>query len=262
MPAAADRRQRLAEARIGSGARHGIQSTASSGHPKSRESATYVPYPGRCEPPHGRRRSSSEPGCGAKLRGARGSRADCIREEEKIFCCVTTHGRKFEVLNRRGCGLGSLTAVFLCLGMLGLDAVILTTFSLAAGRLPAAHLPQAFRVLAIALVPASWLVLASTSFAQADPPAWSAPSGQTAVICINVGGAHGSCNSQGKSSGRMCNHPPRALSKREQDPFSPVYRFLANKTANQKFPSIAPGTKTRNARCCSNDRLPANKTAR
>jgi hypothetical protein len=260
--AAADRRQWLAEARIGSDARHGIQSTASSGHPKSRESATYVPYPGRCEPPHGRRRSSSGPGCGVSSRVIRDTPADRIRGGKKSFCCVTTRGRNFGVLEGLGRDFGTPTPLLLGLGMLGLDAVILTTFSLAAGRLPAAHLPQAFRVLAIALVPASWLVLASTSFAQADPPAWSAPSGQTAVVCINVGGAHGSCNSQGKSSGRMCNHPPRALSKREQDPFSPVYRLLANNTANQKFPSIAPGTKTRNARCCSNDRLPANKTAR
>ena len=183
--------------------RPGIRWRVSCGHPKSRESATYVLCPGRSEQPDGKRRSNSEPGCGVRLRGARGSLADRIRGEEKIFWCVTTRRRNFGVLNGLGCGLGALTAVFLRLGMLGFDAGVLATFSLAASRLPAVDLPQAFGVLAVALVPAPRLVFASTSFAQAYPPAWSAPSGQTAVLCFNVRDAHGSCDSQGKSSGRM-----------------------------------------------------------
>src|SRR5271168_3855664 len=100
--------------------------------------------------------------------------------------------------------------------MLGLDAGIPTTFSLAASRVPAADLPQAFRVLAVELVPASWLVLASASFAKASPRTRSPRSGQTAVSVSTVEGAHGSCNSQGKSSGRMLPHSPRALLKLEK----------------------------------------------
>jgi hypothetical protein len=223
--------------------RRGIRWTASSGHPKCRESATYVRDPGHCEPPAGRRRNRSVPGCGARSPAIRSSLADRIKGEKKIFCCVTMRGRDFGAFNDLDRSFGLLSALFLGLGMLGPDAIVPATLSLAASCLPAVDLSQALRVLTVALVPASWLVLASTSFAQADPLAWSAPSGQTAVLCFNVGGAHGSCNSQGKSSGRMCNHPPRALSKREQDPFSPVYRLLANKTENQTLPSIAPGTR-------------------
>ncbi|MGH9748195.1 MAG: hypothetical protein ACRD59_19020 [Candidatus Acidiferrales bacterium] len=80
---------------------------------------------------------------------------------------MTTRGRNFGVFNGLGQVLGALTALLFGLGMLGFDAGILTTFSLAASRLPAADLPQAFRVLAVALVPASWPVLAPASFAKA-----------------------------------------------------------------------------------------------
>ena len=113
----------LLTARIGCGVRPGIQWPASSGHPKCRERATYVRGPGHCEPPDGRRRSKSEPGCGVRSRGVRSSPADRIREGEKNFCCVTTRGRNFRVLNGLGRGLGSLTALLLGLGMLGFDAV-------------------------------------------------------------------------------------------------------------------------------------------
>jgi hypothetical protein len=55
---------------------------------------------------------------------------------------VTTRGRNFGVLNGLGRGLGALTALLFGLGMLGFEAGILTTFSLAVSRLPAADLPQ------------------------------------------------------------------------------------------------------------------------
>jgi len=102
---------------------------------------------------------------------------------------VTTRGRNFRVLNGLGRDFGSLPALLLGLGMLYFDAGILTTFSLAASCLPAADLPQTFRVLAVALVPAPRLVLASASLAQADPRARSSRSGQTAVSLRNVKGA-------------------------------------------------------------------------
>src|SRR5262249_12746478 len=97
----------------------------------------------------------------------------------------------------------------------------------------ATELPPAFRVLAGALVPAPRLVLALAAFAQAPARVWSARPGQTPVALRNVKGAHGSGNSQGKSSGWMRDHSPRAPSKRDQDPSSPVSRRLANQTANQ-----------------------------
>ena len=79
--------------------------------------------------------------------------------------------------------------------------LVLTTFSLTASRLPAVDLPQAFRVLAVPLVPTMWLVLPSASFAQADSRARSPRSGRTAVFVSNVDSAHGSCNARAKARG-------------------------------------------------------------
>jgi len=217
--------------------RPGIQWTASSGHPRCRERATYVLGPGRCERPDGRWYSNSGPGCGARSRWVRGSLADRIRGEKKIFCCVTMRGRNIGAFNGLGRGLGALTALFFGLGMSGFDPVILTTFSLAASRLPAADLPQAFRVLTVALVPAPWLVLASASLAQADPRARSPRSGQTVVFLRKLMGAHGRCFLPRESSGRMLPHSPRALSKLEQDACLPVYRLVENKTERQTVSS-------------------------
>ena len=201
--AAAHRRPWSADAGIGSGVRHRIRWPASSGRPGSRERATYVPGRGRCERPRGRWHSRSEPGCGASSRVARSSLADRIRGEEKIFCCVTTRGRNFGVLNGFRRDFSSPPAHLFGLGMPRFDTRVLAMFRLAVRRLPAADVPQAFRVLAVALVPAPRLVLASASFAQADPRARSPRSRQTAVALRTVKGAHGSGNSQGKSSGRM-----------------------------------------------------------
>ena len=199
--------------------RSGIQWTASSGHPRCRESATYVRDPGHCGPPDGRRRNRSVPGCGARSPGIRGSLADRIKGEKKIFCCVTMRRRNFGAFNDLGRGFGLLPALFLGLGMPCFDAIVPATFSLAASRLPAVDVPQAYRALAVALVPAPRLVLASASFAKASPRARSPRSGQTAVSMSTVEGAHGSGNSQGKARGECWLHSPRALSKLEQDAY-------------------------------------------
>ena len=193
----------FAETGIDCGVRPGIRWPACSGRPRCRARATYVHGPGRCQRPDGRRRSSSEPGCAMRSPGVGSSLADRRRGGKKIFCCVTTRGRNVRVLNGFGRGFGALAALFLGLGMLGFGAGVLAAFRLAASRLPAADFPQAFWVLAVALVPASRLVLASATFAHADARARSACSGQTAVSFRNVRGAHGSGYSRGKSSGRM-----------------------------------------------------------
>jgi hypothetical protein len=135
--------------------------------------------------------------------GVGSSLADRRRGEGKIFCCVTTRGRNVRVLNGFGRDFGLLAALFLGLGMVGFGTGVLAAFRLAASCLPAADFPQALRVLAVALVPASRLVLASAPFAQADAWARSAASGQTAVSFRNLRSAHGSGYSRGKSSGRL-----------------------------------------------------------
>jgi hypothetical protein len=225
---------------------------ASSGHPKCREKATCVHGPGHCERLADRRDSSGVPSCEATSRGVHGSPAVCILEEKKTFCCVTTRRRNLWTLSDLGCGLGLLTAHSLCLGVLDLGGGFLAVFRLPLRRLPAVDLSQAFRILAVSLVPAPRLVFASTSFAQAYPPAWSAPAGQTAALCFNVRDAHGSCNSQGKSSGRMLiafssgaiktrvrRLPASLSSSREQDS-KPRRSHLVDCAGNEKRAEALP----------------------
>ncbi len=164
------------------GARLGTLWPASCGHPRCRERATCVHGLGHCEPPDGRRGYNSAPGCGVRSRAIRGSPADHIREGKKSFCCVTTRRRNLCVLNGLGRGLGPLAARSLCLGVPSFDLGGQAMFGLPPRRLPATDLPPAFRLLAVALVPAPWLVLALAAFTQAPPRAGPAPSGQTAAF--------------------------------------------------------------------------------
>ena len=178
-------------AATGADALSGIRRPASYGHPRCRERATCVPGPGRCEPPDGKRDSSSVLDSGARSRAAHGNPADRTREGKKTFCCVTTRRRNFWMFNRLGRSLGPLTALALCLGVPGFGVSLLAMFGLPLCRLPAADLPPAFRLLTVALVPAPWLVLAPAPFSKAGPRTRSARSGRRAVFFLNVEGAHG-----------------------------------------------------------------------
>ena len=81
-------------------------------------------------------------------------------------------GRRFGPLAARAFGLG--VARF---GLLGL-----AMFGLPPRRLPAPDLALTLGLLAVALIPASRLVLAAAPFAQADPRTWSPPSGGMAML--------------------------------------------------------------------------------
>jgi hypothetical protein len=238
--------------------RSGIQRTALSGHPRSRESATYVHDPGHCEPPAGRRRNRSVPGYETRSQTSRSSPADRIGEGKKRFCCVTTRRRKFRLLNILGHGLGLLTARFLFLGMLGLDGGGLATFSLSSRRQPAVDLSPAFRILAVALVPTPRVVLATALFVDAGSLARAARSGFGTGLFFNVVVAHGRFCLPRESSGRMLEHSPRALSKLEQDACLPVCRLFENKTERQTVSSTRPEQESRPL--LTNDRLLANNT--
>ena len=136
------------------------------------------------------------------------------RKRKKIIC-VTTRGRNFGVFNGLGHNFSLLTAHLLCLSALGSDMGILAPFGLASRRLPAMDLPQALRLLAVALGPAPWLVLGLASLAQAASRARSACSGGTIVLSRTLAGAHGRCLLPRESPGGMCHHSPRALSTLE-----------------------------------------------
>lgn len=104
---------------------------------------------------------------------------------------MTTRRCNLWLLNGLGRSLDPLTALPLGLGMPGFGVILLAMFGLPSRCLPAADLPPAFRLLAIALVPTPWLVLAAAAFAQAVPWAWSASSGRAMGLSLNVEGAHG-----------------------------------------------------------------------
>jgi hypothetical protein len=204
---------------------------ASCGHPGCREPATCARDPGRCERPARRRGNSNAPGYGAMSRELHSNPADHRWGGKKIFCCVTTRGRNIRVLSGFGRGFGSLTALPLRLGMAPPGCGILAVLGLAPPRLPTTDFPLTLRVVTVALVPTPRHVLTITPLAQASPQPRSTCSGFAPTSCFNVRSAHGSCNSQGKSSGRMCLHSPRAFSIRAADPYSPVYSPSANETA-------------------------------
>jgi hypothetical protein len=202
---------------LGAGARIHTRYHACSGHPKCRERATCVHDLGHCEQLAGRHGSSSVPGCGANSPGVRGSPAGYITEVKKTFCCVTMPRRKIWSLIGLGHGLDPLAARAFCLSMLGSGVGVLATLSLPLRRLPAPDLPQALGVLAIALVPTPRVILASALFIQAGPLARVARSGFGTVLFFNVVVAHGRFDLPRESSGRMCQHSPRAQSKHEQN---------------------------------------------
>ncbi len=176
------------------------------------------------------------PGYGSKLQAARSSLADCRGDRKKRFgcpICVTTRRRNLWLLINLRRELRLLAARFLCLGVPGFGKVILAMLSLAPGRLPAVDLPLTFRLLAVTLVPAPWLVLTPALFAQALPRTRPARSGLGTAFSLTLVGAHGRNCSQGKSSGRMRQHSLRALSNHKPHGCLPVYRVPANKTEKE-----------------------------
>ena len=98
-------------------------------------------------------------------------------EEKKIFCCVTTRGRKIHVLNGLGRGLSSLAALPLRLGMTFSGGGLLAVLGLAPRRLPTTDFPLTLRVVTVALVPTPGQVLTITPFSQANALPRSTPSG-------------------------------------------------------------------------------------
>jgi hypothetical protein len=153
------------------------------------------------------------PSCGPSSRGVRGSLGGCIVEGEKSYCCVTTRRRNFWLCSSLRSGLHSLAARFFRLSVPGFGVGMLAGSGLPLCRLPAADLQSAFRILAIALVPTPRLVLALTSFAQANPWARSALPGPTVMFSRTLASAHGRCFSQGKARGEC----PTILSERYQN---------------------------------------------
>ena len=220
MPATEVRQSRAA-AGTGAGARLGIQWLVSYGRPTYRVQATCVLDPVHCERPDGRRDNSSAPDYGAMPRGPHSSPADHRSEEKKIFCRVTTRVINFVAVNVLERGFGSLTALFLCLGVACSSCVVLAMQSLTPRGLPTTDLPLTVWVMTVTLVPTRRQILTITPLAQASPQPRSTRSRRAPASYFNVRGAHGSCNSQGKARGEChafssgaIQHAPEALTRR------------------------------------------------
>jgi hypothetical protein len=106
----------------------------------------------------------------------------------------------------------------LSLGVLDFGRFILPPPGLPLRRLPATNLAQAFRILAVALIPAPRPVLLSTPLAQANPR----PRSAAATIWLIMTLAHGSRFPKGQPGG-TCYRSPRALFKIGNPTVVPIY---------------------------------------
>jgi hypothetical protein len=132
--------------------------------------------------------------------------------------CVTTRRCKLWLFNGLRHGLRSLAARLLGLGVLGFDVEVLATFRLASGTAPAVQLALAIRMLTVALVVTTRPVFACATVAQTLPQARATTAARTRLAAVSsrtLASAHGRFDLPRESSGRVCNHSPRALSKRE-----------------------------------------------
>ena len=186
---------------IAAGAPFCIQWSVSCDRPTCHGQATCVLDPARCERPDGRRGNSSAPDYGATPWELRSNPADHRLEEKKIYCRVTTRGRKIHVLNGLGRDLGSSSALLLRLCMAKSSRGVVAMHGLAPRRLPTTDFPLAVWVVAITLVPTRRQILTIATLAQARPRPRSTRSRRAPASYFNVTGAHGSCNSQGKARG-------------------------------------------------------------
>ncbi len=137
---------------------------------------------------------------------------------KKSPSCVTTRRCKLWSFNGLRPGLHSLAARLFGLGVLGFDVEVLATIRLASSTAPAVQLAPAIRMLTVALVVTTRTVFACAPDAQTRPQARAAPAVRTRLAAVSsrtLTSAHGRFDLPRESSGRVCNHSPRAPSKRE-----------------------------------------------
>ena len=132
----------------------------------------------------------------------------------RAFCRVTTRAANSWPRHGLRRGLGPLAARLLGGGVLPLHFGVPAPLGLPATSLPTTQKPAAFRVLAIALVPALRLIPPAAAATMADSWTRFAPAGLEARFCSRLAGAHGS-SCLPRVSPRKRFSLPRALSSSE-----------------------------------------------
>lgn len=132
---------------------------------------------------------------------------------------MTTRRRNFDRFGGLRQRSGTLTARTFGLGMLDFGCLFLPPPGLSLRRLPATNQAQAFRILAVALIPAPRLVLLSTPLAQANPR----PRSAAATVWLIMTLAHGRCFSQGTARGNVLPFPSGAFQNRQPDGCANLY---------------------------------------
>jgi hypothetical protein len=132
------------------------------------------------------------------------------------FCCVTTRRRNCGVRRCLRPGLGVLTARPLRCGVLGFGGCVQASAGLPPGRLPVADQASAFGILAVALVRASRLILATAAFAQAEAWPRSSRPGTAMAPWLTMTAAHGrTCTPKGQPGGNALTFSSGAFANRD-----------------------------------------------
>ena len=209
---------------------------ASSVRPRCRGIATCVPDRGRCARPAGRRKSSSELGCGSSWWGVRSSPADGIMAREKKYEVCDHAAVQVLVFQRAGAGTLLVGGALFGLGVLGFDVAVLATFGLPPGTAPAVQLALAIRMLTVALVVTTRPVFACASVAQTLPLARTAPAAWSRLateISRTLASATGGLISQGKARGECATIRPGHCQNANQDNVRDTHRHALNQTKNK-----------------------------
>jgi hypothetical protein len=198
--------------------RAGTPEHASLARPTCSDSTTCARDPGRRIAPFGKQRNNSASERGRPGLVVHGSRAAGKAAEKKTVCPVTTVGRYLLSARWLSRGLGALAPLPFGLGVLGLRLRLAPAAGLTLTRLPTTDQPQAYRILAIALVPTAGLVATAATLAQANPHGETRSPSVTMRVRITLRRTHGRCHSQRLTRGGGGSPPSRGfLSKQDRD---------------------------------------------
>ena len=114
---------------------------------------------------------------------------------KKIVRSVTTRGFRPRI-GWSSHGLGACAPFAFRGGVLEFNLCFAAALGLALARLPAMQQPQAFALLTVSLVPATWRIITAAALAQTDAPREPISPGVNQSLPSKLKGTHGRCYSQ------------------------------------------------------------------